>query len=296
MLSMTHESLTSPPRLGYDMTTPNSTLTGYYPSDMKNDFHPLVDYDFSATPCRKGSIPAQATEFDYAQMFNSLPPHNQTMEPSNPEVLGNLQYTHHILASPFAPANMCSDAPECDASSVWCAPEDPMGYFTGLDKHEPTSLLSTRSMDVNDKRRVYVDGSQHKSAALHRAQRLQRVKLRRVKREDHQLYPRVIKSGTHKCPYPQCETRNAFKRSEHLKRHVDTHHNPSFIQCPFCDKRFNRKDNWVQHIILHSQGDRASKRTRYHSDAQALVDEEKRKNKSRSQTKRKKLLKNEEDD
>lgn len=222
-LSMEHDSLTSPPRLGYELATPNSALTSYFPSDMKNDFHPLVEYDLSTTPCRKGSMPAQAMEFDYAQMFNSVPPHNQAMEPVNSDVLGNLHYTHHILASPFAPAsNMCSNQAECDASSVWCAPEDSMNYFASLERHDPASLLSNRSLGINDKRRVYVDESQHKSEALHRAQRLQRVHQKRIKREENTVYPRIIKSGTHKCPYRECINRNAFKRSEHLKRHIDT--------------------------------------------------------------------------
>lgn len=76
----------------------------------------------------------------------------------------------------------------------------------------------------------------------------------------------------------------------------DSHHNPSFTQCPFCERKFNRKDNWLQHIRLHTLRDRPVKRTPYHSGAQALYDEEKRKNKSRSQTKRKKALKSEEED
>ncbi|EMR62452.1 hypothetical protein UCREL1_10630 [Eutypa lata UCREL1] len=191
---------------------------------------------------------------------------------------------------------MCSNQAECDASSVWCAPEDSMNYFASLERHDPASLLSNRSLGINDKRRVYVDESQHKSEALHRAQRLQRVHQKRIKREENTVYPRIIKSGTHKCPYRECINRNAFKRSEHLKRHIDTHHNPQFTHCPFCERQFNRKDNWLQHIRLHTQRDRPVKRTSYHPGAQALWDEEKRKNKSKSQTKRKRVLKSEEDD
>ena len=68
---------------------------------------------------------------------------------------------------------------------------------------------------------------------------------------------------------------------------MNSHHNPKLTQCPFCVRKFNRKDNWLQHIRLHTLRDRTVKRTPYHPGAQALYDEEKRKNKSRSQTKRK---------
>ena len=56
--------------------------------------------------------------------------------------------------------------------------------------------------------------------------------------------------------------------------------------------KFNRKDNWLQHIRLHTLRGRTVTRTPYHPGAQALYDEEKR-NKSRSQTKKKTALKNE---
>ncbi len=222
--SMEHEPLTTPPRLGYELTTPNSTLSGYFPAELKNDFHHLMEYDLSATPCRKGSMQTQPVEFDYAQMFSSLPSQHHSMEPVNADVMGNLHYSHHILSSPFAPgSNMCSNVAECETSSAWtCPSEESMGYLAPLDRHEPASMLSTRSIGINDKRKAHVDKLQLKSAALHQIQRLERAHLKRLKREDEEIYPRVIKSGTHKCPYPDCLNRNAFKRSEHLKRHVDT--------------------------------------------------------------------------
>ena len=217
-LSMDHEALTTPTRMGYELATPNSTLTSYFPSDIKNDFQPLVEYDISATPSRKGSMQGPPLDFDYAQMFNSLPPQNQSIESVHSEPLRHLQYPHHILASPFAPApSLGSNVVECDG-----APEWHMGYFANAERHDPASMFSPRTLGIVDKRRVHVDESQYKSAVLHRAQHLHRASAKRAKKEQDPSFPRVIKSGTHKCPYPQCLNRKAFKRSEHLKRHIDS--------------------------------------------------------------------------
>ena len=202
--------------MGYELATPNSTLNGYFPPEIKSDFQPL-EYEISTTPCRKGSMQAQPIEFDYAHMFHSLPPQHQAIDSVNSEVLGNVNYHHHILASPFAPGpGMSSNVAECDGSSEW-----PMGYFGNLERHDHAAIYSG-DLGVMDKRRTHVDESQYKSAALHRAQRLQRASAKRAKREQDQLFPRVIKSGTHNCPYPECISRKAFKRSEHLKRHIES--------------------------------------------------------------------------
>ena len=217
-LSMDHEPLTSPTRTGYELATPNSTMNGYFPHEMKGDFQPMVEYDISTTPCRKGSMQAQPIEFDYAHMFHSLPSQHQGIDPVNSEVLGNVNYPHHILASPFAPGpGMSSNVAECDGSPEWW-----IGYFGNMERHDPAAVYSARDMSIMDKRRSHVDESQYKSAALHRAQRLQRSSAKRAKREQDQLFPRVIKSGTHNCPYPECISRKAFKRSEHLKRHIES--------------------------------------------------------------------------
>lgn len=57
--------------------------------------------------------------------------------------------------------------------------------------------------------------------------------------------------------------------------------------CPFCDKPFNRKDNYRQHLKLHTLKHRPTRRTDYYPEAQALLDEEINKTKQRSQLKKK---------
>ncbi|KAI8375991.1 uncharacterized protein BYT42DRAFT_466725, partial [Radiomyces spectabilis] len=46
----------------------------------------------------------------------------------------------------------------------------------------------------------------------------------------------------------------AFKRSEHLKRHIRSIHTQEKpFECPYqaCGKRFSRSDNLNQHIRIH---------------------------------------------
>ncbi|CCH62134.1 hypothetical protein TBLA_0G01920 [Henningerozyma blattae CBS 6284] len=50
----------------------------------------------------------------------------------------------------------------------------------------------------------------------------------------------------------QCE--KAFRRSEHLKRHVrSVHSSERPFPCTFCDKRFSRSDNLSQHLKTHKK-------------------------------------------
>nr|QHA79231.1 BrlA [Monosporascus eutypoides] len=288
---MEHDAVISPTGMGFELTPPSTTFSGYLPMDMKDDFHPLIGYNISASPSRRGSIPTQMMEFDYGQMFNTPSSQNSTIESANSQMLGSFYYPEQLLASPFAPVtNICSNSAECEASSVWmCHPEDSMRCADGLEGQDPTSLHSIRNSGFEDKHRVHLDEPQHKSAALHRAQRLHRVQVKREKKEQHQVGPAIIKSGTHKCSYPECVNRKPFKRSEHLKRHVNTHHKPIYTKCPFCKNKFNRRDNWLQHIALHAKRHGPIKRTEYFEEAQALFDEQKRKSKSRSQTKKRKV-------
>ncbi|KAI9291754.1 hypothetical protein K502DRAFT_281603, partial [Neoconidiobolus thromboides FSU 785] len=54
------------------------------------------------------------------------------------------------------------------------------------------------------------------------------------------------------CPKEDCN--KVFKRSEHLKRHVNTVHSgikPYVCPYPDCEKRFSRSDNLGQHYKTH---------------------------------------------
>jgi uncharacterized Zn-finger protein len=46
----------------------------------------------------------------------------------------------------------------------------------------------------------------------------------------------------------------AFRRSEHLKRHIrSVHSNIRPFPCKFCDKKFSRSDNLAQHLRTHNK-------------------------------------------
>lgn len=72
-------------------------------------------------------------------------------------------------------------------------------------------------------------------------------------------------------------------------------HHPKPTKCQFCFKSFNRRDNWLQHIKLHTLQDRAAKRTRYYPLALDVYNQEKQRNRSRSQRKRKQPKREDED-
>lgn len=55
-----------------------------------------------------------------------------------------------------------------------------------------------------------------------------------------------------RCTFPGCS--KPFKRTEHLKRHmntVHTDHKPYVCKFPDCQKRFSRSDNLTQHLRTH---------------------------------------------
>ncbi|CAK7272728.1 hypothetical protein SEPCBS119000_005276 [Sporothrix epigloea] len=83
-----------------------------------------------------------------------------------------------------------------------------------------------------------------------------------------------VASGAYKCLVPGCPSR-PFKRSEHLKRHVTTHHeNKDSFPCEFCGRHFNRKDNWRSHLKLHTVTRGKNARTDYFPAAVRIYEHE----------------------
>ena len=211
-LLIDYEAPTNTRHMGYEFAVRNSIPTEHFPSHSKSDWGHFIEDGISVAPCRKGSMQAQQIEFDYTRVVNPQPLENQGIEFVNSEVLGNVLYPHHNLASPFAPApDMDLNVVECDGSSDW-----PMDYFVNSERYKPAPNCSYKNIRLINKRRVHVGGPQYKSVALHRAQGLQEASTKRAQWDQDPILSRVI----HNCAHPKCVGRKPFKRSEHLKRHV----------------------------------------------------------------------------
>ncbi|OTA57915.1 hypothetical protein K449DRAFT_398134 [Hypoxylon sp. EC38] len=301
-ISMEHEHVSYPPPGGFELTPPSSAFGGYFPHDAKAEFHRYMDcHSASPSPSRKSSIQTQAMDFDYAPIlpttYPSLPTQEHGLEPTNPQSLGHYSFQEYIPSPqfPVSTPGYHIDSTGCEASSMWAwTGESPVSFFGR--GHPSASPSPSQPRDRNgmtppylashSKRRVNVDKVQQKTSALQRAQHRHGVRIER------------IAAATFKCNYPNCQ-KGPFKRQEHLKRHKNTKHaeNPVAIitTCPFCDKPFNRKDNYRQHLKLHTQKHRPTRRTDYHPEAQALLDEENNKTKQRSQLKKKSAVFKQED-
>lgn len=83
-----------------------------------------------------------------------------------------------------------------------------------------------------------------------------------------------VLAGHFFCTHPGCDKQSqAFKRQEHLKRHLLTHTQPRDVGCPFCPKRFqeNRKDNLKAHLALHAKPNVERKRTVFNPEAAVVL-------------------------
>lgn len=78
-----------------------------------------------------------------------------------------------------------------------------------------------------------------------------------------------VKGAMFRCSYEACTKR--FQRKEHLRRHEKTCHSENRIQCPFCHKPFNRQDNLIQHVKIHSKPKSKYQRTQYFEGAASYL-------------------------
>ncbi|KAI0885075.1 uncharacterized protein GGS22DRAFT_200144 [Annulohypoxylon maeteangense] len=297
-ISMDHDHVAYPAPGGFELTPPSSAFGGYFPPDAKVDMHRYMNcHSASPSPSRKSSMQTQIMDFDYAPVlpagFASMQAQDH-LEPANHQSLGHYAFTDYVASPQYpvsTPAYHHLGNAACDAPAMWeWSGDSPVSFFgrgNPSASPSPSQPLSTRDrhgltppyLSSHSKRRLNVDKVQQKSSALQRAQQ-----------HRHGIRIERIAAATFKCNYPNCQ-RGPFKRQEHLKRHKNIKHaeNPVAIitSCPFCDKPFNRKDNYRQHLKLHTLKHRPTRRTDYYPEAQALLDEEINKTKQRSQLKKK---------
>ncbi|KAI0008969.1 hypothetical protein F4779DRAFT_618091 [Xylariaceae sp. FL0662B] len=304
--SMENDSVSYPPPGGFDLTPPTSAFGGYFPPDVKTESPRYVDHnDISPSLSRKSSMQATTMNFDYAPMLPAtIVSQNHSLESANPQALGHYSFADQITSPPYpiSTPGYTLDDTSCEMSSMWAWPGDGSESFFARGNSPSSSpaehLHSQRRGDLapsylasHGKRRFNMEELQQKTTALHQIQHDHRVQVKRQRMGHNRGLPggiQRIPPGTHKCLVPGCP-KPPFKRQEHLKRHILTCHTPDAVRttCPFCGRRFNRRDNYRQHLSLHTIKTRSIRRTDYFPEAQALYDEEMRKTKQRSHTKKK---------
>ncbi|KAI1506710.1 hypothetical protein F5X99DRAFT_365267 [Biscogniauxia marginata] len=314
---MDHDTVPYSASRGFELTPPASTFGSYFPSDVKSELNHYGSYDtLPETPTRKASIHTTTMDFEYPPMMSThLASQNHFIEHTNPQALSHYQYMAHMGSSPMAFHTPPAYTVEHDGTSMWDFSTSPAPFYVG--RESPASLSPVKPLALrgernsltpsctgnHEKRYISVGPVQQKSSALHQAQYGIRGEVKQEKGQKNRFSRniQVIAKGTYRCDHPECIAmgRNPFKRQEHLKRHKSTCHNPnpeeSNTECPFCKRCFNRKDNWRQHLKLHTKPNRAISRTDYHPEAKALYDAEMKKTKQRSQSRKKSVIKDESD-
>ncbi|TPX08871.1 uncharacterized protein E0L32_009689 [Thyridium curvatum] len=269
---------------GFDMTPPSSAVSSYFPihHHMKNDMEPdFLPNGMPVTPSRYGSNMLDATLASHSWHGPLTPTHSMDM----------YSFAESMGSSPFmvpTPAHSIYNGNSCDVPTLWSMGMDSPVTF----ENHPSPLKSMRDDGSpfafnRPRRRLFMEDAQQKSNVLQRVQQAAHMPLRSSGKRDRTgavvssghngVSVQRIAAGAFKCDVPGCSSK-PFKRMEHLKRHIDTtHKNKKNFPCKYCSHKFNRQDNWRQHLKLHTEKRGRNSRTTYHPDAlQDLEDEQKR--------------------
>ncbi|KAI1330617.1 hypothetical protein F5Y16DRAFT_339099 [Xylariaceae sp. FL0255] len=299
---MDHESMTSS---GFSLTPPPSTFGGYYASEAKSEASRYPTYDtMSATPSRKTSVQNSVVDFDFAHLMIT-PSAGSSHQPANHPNYGHYQFGDRITSPPLDTVPPpYQEHLGYEISQSWSWPTDsPVNIF---DRHDSPGAQLPRDGSLrdrsnvpppyfqgNDRRQIAINDVQQRTAALQKVQARRTAKRRSQKNTSMMGDIPVLKceKGAHYCCYPGCESK-PFKRQEHMKRHIDTVHSDRYVRCPFCKegkpKKFNRQDNFRQHLGLHTT--KNTGRTEYAEGAQAMLDAMMLQTKQRSAPKRKTMV------
>ncbi|KAF3014404.1 hypothetical protein E8E14_004735 [Neopestalotiopsis sp. 37M] len=275
----------------YNFTPPGSSMEGYFPSNIKSEFHSR-DIEPS-TPSKRSTVSPYNMNFEQPAFLNStLPCYEQMMDFPPPGL--DYSFSDHIPSAPFdhKQASYSAHHSGSDNASLWlCPPQGSFAYSEKLASPQSTTLclknltlqegssLPAHYVRSNLRRQVSIDNVQQKSSLLHRVQNGGRIGKKGKSNGTMDSLITKVTSGKFKCEVSGCPNRNGYKRAEHLKRHWNTKHNPDvqLDQCPFCDRSFNRyrSDNFTSHLLLHVDPEPSGpKRTKYHPDAKRVYEAE----------------------
>ncbi|KAK8130451.1 hypothetical protein PG999_002831 [Apiospora kogelbergensis] len=296
--------------MGYEMTPPTSDLSGYYPVDVKSEYAPSMNSEnMLSTPMRKLQVHDQMLDFDFNHVLGtSMPPSGNPYESTNPHALQHYPLHESMttatsppmeLSPPMGPTPSYTFNQDYDEYPPW-PPQMTNSHPLDCNYYgipEPSNMhihIDTRAnapasvLRSNVKRKVYMDNAQRRGSSLQKVHGRHEAK---KEISEEQIPVSKIPKAVHMCDFPGCEKQTAFKRREHLRRHQNTKHGLGVeVACEFCDKRFNRRDNWRQHLRLHTEPNRPMTRTDYNENAVRKYEEERNNTKRRRPPMRKQRM------
>ena len=119
-----------------------------------------------------------------------------------------------------------------------------------ISSSSSSSSLASLSSSTNNLSSTNNPSSTKPSAAIHTSNNVAPVPILRGRR---MLRETSEKGRIFQCEMEGCE--KAFKRAEHVKRHMRVHTGERPFVCPHpgCNKYFSRSDNLTQHIRIHTK-------------------------------------------
>lgn len=235
---------------------------GHIRSYLPSQAHHLHDSTLSR-PIFHGSSPYE----EYSQ--DSLFPWTPTVHSTPPQTVAPSATFHPALSSPHG----LSLAPATPSPLRYHGPSTPTLKSSPMSPYSPSNSFSSSISSVY-----------HAGEALHRIMdsrgQLTPCKPSRKTVRRHEQYkvtksrsfspPPIVKANMFKCDREDCVDkegrRKAFKRSEHLKRHINTCHSGKRDHVCWvdgCKKPFSRSDNLKTHMY-HTHGRKSSgQRNRY---------------------------------
>ncbi|KAK7972462.1 C2H2 type zinc finger domain protein [Apiospora saccharicola] len=250
-----------------------------------------------STPLRKLHRQDQMIDFAFNHVLGtSIPPPGTSFESSNLHALQQHHPVHDSITAGSPPMAVSSPLnptpsytfsqgnyeeyppwpPQMTESHPLCCNYYSIPGLSAMHFHIYSSQDNAHSSVLRNNVK-HIDSPQRRGTPLQRFHGRGEVK----KDISEEIPVSTIPKAMHMCDFPGCGKQTAFKRREHLRRHQNTKHGlGDTVMCKFCTKKFNQRDNWRQHLRLHTEPNRPMARTNYYEEAVQQYEEE------RSNTKR----------
>ncbi|KAI3326603.1 hypothetical protein HD806DRAFT_532235 [Xylariaceae sp. AK1471] len=299
---MEHTTMACGSPASFELTPSASTFNNSFQPDTKAELpHYTGSEKLLATPNQKTSPQASIIDFSSTPMI-CIPTASQSysVQSTNPQGLDYHDSTDQIAAPSLnsPPHSYSLENSTYSRALSWTQPGSSLeSVLERRDASGPTISLQDTFLRERpiiplpyfptlDTRPLSVNGAQQKTTALYRVQRGHRVSKQNRAQETTTARGKMkiirFTKDFHCCPHEDCGGQKRFKQKVHLKRHLTIAHGDRdivYTKCQYCEKKFNRKDNWRAHLIRHT---RPGGRTQYFKGAQSVLDKERQTIKKRS--------------